>query len=199
MKMHRPACTTLLILLCLAATSSEAAVLVWGTGKWGTDSWASASSGGSGAISLPPVLSGGAFQGQTNPAATTGASFALGLTRDNGQSWLTTARVGDNVKVVGYIKPEAQHIGQKVDVFVVDRLNLAFRMKNLDGVFLPWDGRVPNLVPFIEDVTLTDNMQVNIFTGTLGVSGDHRFFLGYMPTDGVLRYTPNALRLTINP
>jgi hypothetical protein len=177
----------------LSSTTASAAALVWGTGVWG-DSW-----GVSTASSTPSTISGTAFQGPGDPIGVSSASFGIGLSRDNGSTYTSTASVTQDVRILGFITPEAQHLGMLADIFVVDRVNLAFTMKNLSGVFVPWlTGRVSDLVPFREDVILTNNLAVDIYTGKLGVAGDHRIFLGYMPADGTLRYTPTPLRLTIS-
>lgn len=147
----------------------------------------------------PQALSGTAFNGQSDPVANSSSSYSIGLTRNNGGTYTTTASVSEDVRIIGIINPEAQHLGQFADIFVVDRVNLGFTMKNLSGIWLPWNGRVPELVPWREDVLLTYNLQVDIFTGKLGTAGDHRVFLGYMGPDGKLRYTPAPLRLTIAP
>jgi hypothetical protein len=126
------------------------------------------------------------------------ATFTIGLTRDGGTTYLDSARTTEDVEIRGVIRPEAAHVGQSADVFVVDRINLtSFKMRTQDGVFVDWNGSISALIPYRENVMLTDNLAVDVFTGRLGTSGDHRLFLGYIPTDGVLRYTPTAHRITI--
>ncbi|MES2627091.1 MAG: hypothetical protein V4628_17525 [Pseudomonadota bacterium] len=145
----------------------------------------------------PAELVGVRFEGPANPAVTSSASFGIGLTLDNGATYESSARVADQVRILGTVHPEPAHLNQKADLFMVTRVNGVFMMKNLDGVYVIWNGRVPDLVPFVEDVTLTADMAVDMFIGTLGVKGDHRIFLGYSPQDGKLYYTPNAHRLDI--
>ncbi len=187
--LHRYALALALLCCSLPAVAAE---LVWGTGVWG-DTWAAPSS-------TPTTLTGTAFKGQADPVASSAASFAIGLTLNHGGAYTTTASVSQDVRIIGFITPEPQHVGQLVDIFVVDRVNLgSFLNKNQDGVWLLWNGRVADLVPWREDVLLTNNLQVDIFTGRIGTPGDHRIFLGYMPADGTLRYTPIALRLNFNP
>lgn len=147
----------------------------------------------------PQAIAGATFNGQSDPVANSTSLYAIGMTLNNGSTYTTTAWDQEDVKIVGHINPEPQHLGQRADIFVVDRVNLAFTMKNLSGVWEPWNGRVPDLVPFREDVMLTNNLAVDIFTGRLGTAGDHRVFIGYAGPDGKLRYTPTPLRLTINP
>ena len=139
------------------------------------------------------------FVSSSERTADSNAHFTLGLTLDGGQTFTDSARVNDNVRIIGTIRPEAAQIGQSADIFVVDRVNLVFMMKNQDGLFVNWNGRVPDLVPVQENVTLQEEMEVDVFSGTLGETGDHRFFLGYLAEDGFLRYTPAPIRLDILP
>lgn len=147
--------------------------------------------------SAPRELGGARFESAANRVADSNASFALGLSLDGGLSFRESAGLGDTVSIIARIRPEAAHVGQNADIFVVDRVNLVFMMQNQDGVFVPWNGRVPDLEPFREQQTLSADMELEIFSGTLAASGDHRFFIGYLPEDGGLRYTPVPHRLDI--
>lgn len=139
------------------------------------------------------------FVSSSERTADSNAAFSLGLSLDGGQTFTDSARVSDTVSIIGTITPEQEQIGQTADIFVVDRVNLVFKMKTQDGVFVDWDGRVPNLVPVLEGVILEADMEVDVFSGILGESGDHRFFLGYLAEDGFLRYTPLPMRIDILP
>lgn len=145
----------------------------------------------------PPALGGARFVSAAERVADSNAAFGIGLSLDGGASFTDTAALANPVRIVGLIRPEPEHIGQAADIFVVDRVNLVFMMQNQDGIFSNWNGRVPDLVPFREGVVLGESEQVVVFEGTLGAAGDHRFFLGYLPADGFLRYTPTPVRLTI--
>lgn len=127
------------------------------------------------------------------------ATFSLGMTRDNGATYTSTAAVTDTVQIRGEIRPEASQVGQTADLFVVDR-NLTtgeFRMRTKDGVWVPWNVTVSTLVPYRERVSLTSTVSVDMFSGTLGNAAEHRIFLGYLPADGVLRYHTSGMPLTI--
>lgn len=125
----------------------------------------------------------------------TNATFAIGLSTDDGVTFVSTAQSTQSHKVIGVVRAEAGHIGTKADIFFVDRVNGVFMMRNAAGAFVPWNGRVAELVPFVDDATLTSNHTVD-FTGPL-VAGEHRLFIGYQPADGVLRYTNIANIVTI--
>lgn len=142
-------------------------------------------------------MTGARFESAANRVADTNASFALGLTLDDGSSFRTSALLSDSVRIMGRIRPDPAHVGQTADIFLVDRVNLVFMMKNQDGNFVPWDARVPTLVPFLEAQTLSADMEVEVFSGTLGEAGDHRIFIGYLPAGGSLHYTPEPHRLEI--
>ena len=146
----------------------------------------------------PDPLSGARFISNTNRLGDTNASFAIGMTRDAGNSYVTTASLNETVSIVGEIRPEAELIGQQADIFVVERVNGVFTMKQADGTYIPWNGFVADLTPFKPAATLAATVNVDIFSGTLGVSGDHKIFLGYRPADGILRYTPFPLQLTVS-
>lgn len=138
--------------------------------------------------------------GAVNPSTST---FLVGVTRDNGASYVNTASVSDNVEIRGEIRPESGNVNQVADIFVVDRLvndqggHISFSMRTAAGVWEPWNGTVALLQPFREDVSLTSGFQLTMFNGTLGTAGNHRLFLGYMAPDGVLRYHPTGVPVTI--
>lgn len=126
------------------------------------------------------------------------ATFAVGVTRDNGASYVSSAGINDTVEIRGEIRPETDNVGQPADIFVVDRLlSGGFKMRDQSGVWIDWNASVSTLVPFREDVFLDAIESIDMFSGTLGVAGEHRLFLGYLPPDGILRYHTSGLPLTI--
>jgi hypothetical protein len=128
------------------------------------------------------------------------ATFALGVTRDNGATYINSAGVSDSVQILGEVRPDPAHIGQTADIYVVDRLldTNEFRMRTQDNVWVPWNVMIATLVPFRTNVPLNGPVLVDMFTGTLGTAGNHRLFIGYKPADGVLRYHVYGLPLTIS-
>jgi hypothetical protein len=126
----------------------------------------------------------------------TNATFALGLTTDNGATFVTTALNTDAHKIVGIVRPEAAHVNQAAKIFVVERLAVGFQMRNVSGNFVPWNGVVAQLVPYRDNEVLGANHTVDYFNGTL-TPGEHRFFIGYQAADGILRYTNIAHVVTI--
>jgi hypothetical protein len=121
------------------------------------------------------------------------STFAVGMTRDNGASYISSASVSETVEIRGEIRPEPANIGLPADIFIVDRLvdsnggHISFSMRS-GGVWLDWDGTFPKLLPFQKDIPLSDNHPITMFSGTLGTAGNHRIFLGYRAPDGIVRY-----------
>ena len=150
----------------------------------------------SGAIAQRKELIG--VRNVSSGAADSNATYAIGLSLDNGATFVETARATDAVSISGIIRAEPGNVGQKANIYIVALANgTSWVMRNSAGVYVPWDGSVPALTPFLRDQTLTASFNVEIFVGTLGVLGTHSLFLGYLPADGILRYTPTAHRITI--
>src|SRR5215211_5718040 len=57
--------------------------------------------------------------GAVTPSAST---FAVGITRDNGATFVNTASVSDTVEIRGEVRPEPANVGLPADIFVVDRV-----------------------------------------------------------------------------
>jgi hypothetical protein len=130
--------------------------------------------------------------GAVDPSTST---FAVGITKDNGATYVSTASVSETVQIRGEVKPEPANVGQMGNIYLVDRIvdnnggHVSFSMRDKSGVWLPWDGTVALLVPLIENTTLQASMPLTVFSGTLGTAGNHRIFIGYKGnSDGLLRY-----------
>ena len=129
-------------------------------------------------------------------AATT-ASFTLGLSKDNGITYVTTATTADNVRIIGTIKPETAQLGQQASIYVVARIGTAYYMRNAAGSFVPWNFSIAELVAFRTQQTLTTNFPVDFITAKIPIAGTMQLFLGYKAADGVLIYTPIPHVITI--
>jgi hypothetical protein len=70
------------------------------------------------------------------------------------------------------------------------------KMRNADGIFVPWGGKLSTLEPYLEGVTLTAEFEAEVYSGQLGLANDHRIFIGFL-VDGALYFTPQALRFSI--
>lgn len=121
------------------------------------------------------------------------ARFAIGLTVDSGHSWQTTANLNQNVLVKGSLDPVPAHVGGKADIFIVSLSGGKFTMQTVDGAWVTWNGKIAELQPAQEEVTLTASQEVTIFQGGLSTSGQYKFYIGYLPASGsALIYTTTA-------
>ncbi len=129
------------------------------------------------------------------------ATFAIGMSLDGGFTYADVARVGDVVSITGIIRPDPAHIGQKANIVVVERSDdNVFTMRVPGGAYTSWaDGKIASLAPYAVDQTLTPEMDVELFTGQLGVTGGKRLFLGYIPADGRLRFNAVGARVDVMP
>jgi Protein of unknown function (DUF1588) len=124
--------------------------------------------------------------------------FTVAMTVSPNTIFTTSALTTDHVQIAGTLRPQAEHVGKKADIFVVEKIGNKFTMKNADGVYIPWNTQVNKLVPFVEGVTLSSALNVDVFKGALGTAGQHLIFLGYMLEGSTtLIYTPSAATLQI--
>ena len=126
----------------------------------------------------------------------TNVSFTLSMTLASDNTPLDSASIGQDVSIKTIIRPETGDIGQAADVIIVDFLPPALTMRNSEGNFVSWNGSLKTLVPFLEGVTLEDELEVEVFSGMLGSTGNHRIFVGFSVGD-ILYFTPTALRFDI--
>jgi hypothetical protein len=134
-----------------------------------------------------------------NSSTVTSASFAIGVTTDNGLTWRQNATPTEELRIVGKVRPVAAQIGQAADIFLLARDGAVILMRRTDGAFEQWSGQLSELVPFRQQAILAADTEVNLYTGQLGVSGQFELFLGYRGADGVLHYSPSPLRLSSSP
>ncbi len=133
-----------------------------------------------------------------NSSAGSSASFAIGITTDNGLSWRNNATPTDQLRLVGKIRPEASQIGQAADIYLLAKTGAVVLMRRTDGAFEQWSGQLSELVPYRRQAKLAADTEVDLFTGQLGVTGQFELFLGYRGLDGVLHYSPAPFSLNVN-
>lgn len=127
----------------------------------------------------------------------TNVSFTLRMTLLGDETPRGAATLGDDVRILTTIRPDPADIGRPADIIIVDYIPGSFlRMRNTDGNFVNWNGSLRTLVPSVEGVNLTDELDVEVFNGRLGQTGNHRVFVGFL-VDDVLYFTPSALRFDI--
>jgi len=131
-----------------------------------------------------------------NTGIDTNATFAIGMTTDNGLSWRSNALPTESLRIVGLVRPEAAQIGQQADIYLVVKIGAVFMMRNDDGTFVQWSGSLAELVPYRKQTTLAADTEVDLYTGKLGIGGEFQLFLGYRGGNGLLRYSPRGFVLS---
>lgn len=126
------------------------------------------------------------------------ARFAAGLSLDDGQTFPDTANTSDNILIQAAINPDPSHVGMKGDIFVVEKFGNKFFMRTPSGTFVPWSYRLSDLVPAMENVTLTSSLVIDAYEGKIGAAGTHAIFIAYLPAGATnLVYTSAPLKLNI--
>lgn len=185
----------IIALAAILPAATTAASLVWGTGKWG-DTWGTASSSTSSAVL--PSSSGTAVSTQGGKPSTSVAKFSIGLTRDNGLTFQQSVGFGENVEIIGYITPELAQLGKTADIYVLALVGQTYFMRKANGSFVPWSGKIQDLVPYVVQKPLSESVKVDIYTGSLSVRGEISIFIGYLRGDGVLYYITTPVQITVN-
>lgn len=127
----------------------------------------------------------------------TNVIFTLSMTLSGEETLRDTAYLGQDVEIKALIRPETEDIGAEASLVMVDVIRPStFTMRTSYGNFVPWDGRARSLEPYLEGITLEAETTVDIFTGKLGATGDHRVFIGFL-VGSALYFTPSALRFKI--
>jgi len=129
------------------------------------------------------------------------ASFRLGASRDQGSTTGVNFQVGDQVVIAGNAVPQGADVGQPANIFLVIRTQTAtedrWTYRDLDGVFRPWNGNIPDLQPAFVVDALKSSEDFEIYQGILA-SAAHKVYIGYRLTGGnVLHFTSNPMRLEV--
>jgi hypothetical protein len=122
-------------------------------------------------------------------SAVTNARFAIGITTDNGVTWRSSVAPTEALRIVGRVRPEATHIGQAADLYMLVKDGAVVLMRRTDGGFEQWNGQLSGLLPFQQQAILAADTDMTLYAGQLGVSGQFELFLGYRGPDGVLHYS----------
>lgn len=130
--------------------------------------------------------------------AATSARFSLGLSRNQGQTFETTALTTDSIRIIGTIVPEATQLNQPAQIYVVAESGGRFFMRNASGAFVPWDGSVAALLPFRSNEVLGARHPVDFLTGSIPLPGRFNLFLGYQGSDNVLVYSRTPYSIDIS-
>ncbi len=126
------------------------------------------------------------------------ARFSAGLSLDNGQSFRATANTNDNLLIRASITPDPAHVGMTGDIFIVENIGNSFFMRTSSGIFVPWSFKPAELVPALENVTLTSTLVIDAYKGKIATAGTHAIFVAYLPGDGrSLVYTSAPLTFNV--
>lgn len=128
-----------------------------------------------------------------------GAQFSVGLSKKTSCGYQKSAALTDDVTISAVIAPKTAHVGQVGNLYIVVKMGDSFLMQNQSGSFVPWNSKVPDLVPVKQGTTLSKSVVLEIFIGKLGIQGQLQIFLGYSATDGDLIYTPTPVQLSFTP
>lgn len=143
------------------------------------------------------VAEGGSYRHPASASNVSSAVFGAGVTTDYGASFSKTASRQDTVTLTGMIEPEAQDRGRVADLYVVERINGGWYMRNTSDQFVAWNTMVASLVPFRTGVTLSASNQFTIMTGKFSSTGDYSVFVGYKVAGEALRYNGSAVRIAV--
>lgn len=135
--------------------------------------------------------------GASSIGAQTSTSFTLGLTRPGVCGYMDSSPRTAQISIAGTVSPDSRHIGQKADLVVVIQAGSSIFMRTKAGAFLPWDMQVSTLAPATEGLTLNRQMNIDVFTGALGIAAGLDIFLGYKLQSGELVYSSTPVRLDI--
>jgi hypothetical protein len=138
----------------------------------------------------------------TTDGKATAATFALGLSVDGGNNWVSGATLRQPALIRGTVTPEGAHVGKIADVFVLEFFNGKFSMLTAPGSWEAWSGQIPALRPFQNDVVLGSSNLVTVLNGTVATAGVRRYYLGYQvagSTAVIYSTTPASLEFTLPP
>ncbi|MCP5358625.1 MAG: hypothetical protein H7A06_10825 [Pseudomonadales bacterium] len=137
-------------------------------------------------------LSGLGLDGSSNAAL-----FATGLTRDQGISYRDQARATDEIRIAIQLTPDPANRNHPGDIFVVVFVGDTPHMVTPQGL-QPWAGSIDTLQPLQSNVMLTETMNLDVFSGTVGSAGTFPFYVAYRDrTTGDFSYSATATRLQL--
>ena len=125
------------------------------------------------------------------------ARFALSMTKNGECGHSAEALTTDSLKISVSITPEEAQLDKTFDIFLVLSLNSQLLILSSTGELIPFTGNIADLVPFIDDVKLSQSFEFTLFEGQLSPAIDINLFVGYMTSDGEFVFTPAPLELKV--
>ena len=127
----------------------------------------------------------------------TESRFFLKLESTTSTARLSTQQLLDLSMSLTPDPDERQSKGSVFAVFVKDD---TFYLLRPDRSFTQWNGEISTLLPFAEEVTLTEPTLVQLLTGRLSEPGDYQIFLAYSAQNSSrLKFTPQPAVLQLEP
>lgn len=114
------------------------------------------------------------------------ASFSLGMQVQGQEGYYGTAELSDSISISGNILVDPSARSLSGDIYVVISSGENFFMRTPEGGFAGWDGVATNLIPAQAGVSLSDTIDVDIFSGVIGSSLDMNVYLAYRPSQSTL-------------
>lgn len=126
------------------------------------------------------------------------AMFGLGIRKQDQCGYTRQALPTDQIEVTVSILPDAAHLGQEFDIFLVAELPSGLHSLDMWGNFIPFNGDMSTLVAHRSNIYLAESHEVSVFTGALNDELVFNLFIGYGTDGGDFVYTQAPLPLRIS-
>jgi hypothetical protein len=137
-----------------------------------------------------PVVSAASIDGSP-----TAASFSLKVESGTSAAQLSSQQVLD---ISISIKPDSANLGRNGSIFAIFVKNGSFFLLRPDRAFSSWNGEIETLLPFRQDVYLTEITGVHMLSGRLSDPGQYQIFTAYRADGEVaLKFTPEPFLLVV--
>lgn len=121
--------------------------------------------------------------------------FQLSITSEQMPNALSTA---SHIELSIAIDPEESHVGRKASVYTVIVASGKFFKLNEDESYVPWDGSLEDLTPFVTNQTLASTNRFTVLDGSIGEAGSYLYFVAYgVEGESRLLFTPDPAQLEI--
>lgn len=126
------------------------------------------------------------------------AMFGLGIRKQDQCGYIRQALPSDQIEVTVSILPDAAHIDQEFDIFLVAELPSGLHSLDMWGNFIPFNGDMSTLVAHRSDIYLAESREISVFSGALNDELVFNLFIGYGTDRGDFVYTQAPLPLRIS-
>lgn len=137
------------------------------------------------------------FGWNENMGQSSSAVFGLGLRQTQQCAYTRQAASTDDIEITISILPEANHLDNEFNIFLVAELPSGLFSLNALGQFVPFTGSIDSLAPFIGNIRLSQSHEFTAFKGVLNEALTFNLFIGYSTSAGDFVYTGTPLNLSI--